>query len=164
MIKLVILNLKQFNTDCMENIHFKMETLKHAVESMRRDCYFAWVDISEACYSIPIRKEDRKFFRFYHRGVKYQFTALVMGLTTSPRVFTKIMKPVFANLRAGGFISSAYIDDSCLQGTSRSECQNNVVATVELMDSLGLTVHPTSKKISFDSSQANNISWIYPLL
>ena len=37
---------------------------------------------------------------------------------------------------------SAYINDSCLQGTSRSECQNNVVATVELMDSLGLTVHP----------------------
>ena len=57
----VILNLKQFNTDCMENIHFKMETLKHAVESMRRDCYFASVDISEAFYSIPIRKEDRKF-------------------------------------------------------------------------------------------------------
>ena len=64
-----------------------------------------------------------------------------MGLTTSPRVFTKIMKPVFAHLRARGFISSAYIDDSCLQGTSRSECQNNVVATVELMDSLGFDIH-----------------------
>ena len=65
-----------------------------------------------------------------------------MGLTTSPRVFTKIMKPVFAHLRARGFRSSAYIDDSCLQGTSRSECQNNLDATVELMDSLGVTVHP----------------------
>ena len=63
-----------------------------------------------------------------------------MGLTTSPRVFTKIMKPVFAHLRARGLISSAYIDDSCLQGTSRSECQNNVVATVELMDSLGFDI------------------------
>lgn len=138
----VILNLKQFNSDCMENIHFKMETLKHAVDSMRRDCYFASVDISEAFYTIPIRKEDRRYFRFYHNSVKYQFTALVMGLTTSPRVYTKVMKPVFAHLRARGFISSAYIDDSCLQGSSWTECHNNVVATVELMDSLGLTVHP----------------------
>ncbi|XP_053374034.1 uncharacterized protein LOC128546760 [Mercenaria mercenaria] len=66
-----------------------------------------------------------------------------MGLTTSPRVFTKVMKPVFASLRAKGHISSAYIDDSCLQGSTFTECQTNVSDTVELMDSLGLTVHPT---------------------
>ena len=30
-----------------------------------------------------------------------------MGLTTSPRVFTKILKPVFASLRANGHLSLA---------------------------------------------------------
>ena len=65
-----------------------------------------------------------------------------MGLTHSPRVFTKIMKPVFASLRAKGHISSAYIDDSCLQGSSYRECLSNISDTVNLMDSLELTVQP----------------------
>lgn len=144
----IILNLKQFNSDYMESIHFKMETLKHAVESMRQDCYFTSIDISEAFYSIPIRSEDRKYFRFVFSGTKYQFTALIMGMTTSPRVYTKIMKPVFAHLRSRGFISSAYIDDSCLQGSTWMDCVNNTIATVELMDSLGLTVHPEKSVFS----------------
>jgi hypothetical protein len=110
----IILNLKQFNDSFMENIHFKMETLQHAINSMRKNCFFASVDLSEAFYSIPIRMQDRKYFRFIYNGQEYQFTALVMGLTTSPRVFTKVMKPVFASLRGKGHISLAYIDDSIL--------------------------------------------------
>lgn len=63
-----------------------------------------------------------------------------MGLTHSPRVFTKILKPVFAHLRARGHISSAYIDDSCLQGSTNNRCLHNIHDTIQLMDSLGLTV------------------------
>lgn len=155
----IILNLKQFNSECMKNIHFKMETLKAAIDAMRKDCFFASVDLSEAFYSIPIKKKDRKYFRFLFKGTKYQFTALVMGLTTSPRVFTKIMKPVFATLRAKGFISTAYIDDSCLQGSTYDQCKNNVLETVTLIDSLGLTVHP-SKSVFTPSKQIQFLGFI----
>lgn len=65
-----------------------------------------------------------------------------MGLTASPRVFTKILKPVYATLRAKGHVSTAYIDDSCLQALSYKSCLENIHDTVTLMDSLGLTVHP----------------------
>ena len=51
-------------------------------------------------------------------SINYRYSALIMGMTTSPRVYIKIMKPEFAHLRARGFISSAYINDSCLQGYS----------------------------------------------
>ena len=40
----VILNLKHFNEDFMDKQHFKMETLKSAVESMRHNCFFGSVD------------------------------------------------------------------------------------------------------------------------
>lgn len=78
-----------------------METLKAAVDAMRPDCFFGSVDLSEAFYSIPIRESDRKYFRFIFNGQKYQFTALVMGLATSPRVFTKVLKPVLLPLGPG---------------------------------------------------------------
>ena len=138
----IILNLKNLNKNYLEKIHFKMETLQSAIDSMRKNCWFGSVDLSEAFYSIPVREKDRRFFRFIHNGQKYQFTALIMGLTHSPRVFTKILKPVFAKLRAKGHVSSAYIDDSCLQSASYHQCQKNIGETVQLMDSLGLTVQP----------------------
>ena len=73
-----------------------METLKSAISAMTRNCFIAYVDLKDAYYSIPIRSEDRKYFRFLWNGQKYQFTSLIMGLSTSPRVYTKILKPVFA--------------------------------------------------------------------
>ena len=136
----IILNLKTFNSNYLEKQHFKMETLQSAITAMRKNCFFGSVDLAEAFYSIPILKADRKFFRFWHQDQKFQFTALIMGLTHSPRVFTKILKPVFAQLRAMGHISSAYIDDSCLQGSSYEKCLQNIHDTIQLMDSLGLTV------------------------
>lgn len=144
----VILNFKKFNEDHMQHIHFKMETLHSAVNAMRPNCYFASVDLSEAFYSIPIRDQDHKYFRFWFNGEKYQFTSLVLGLATSPRVFTKILKPVFSHLRSMGYVSTAFIDDSCLQGSTDNDCQRNIDATVSLMDSLGLTVHPQKSVLS----------------
>jgi hypothetical protein len=141
----IILNLKNFNRN-MKFIHFKMETLKTAVNLMVKDCFFGSVDISDAYYSIPICKEDRKYLRFMYKGQKYQFCALVMGLTTAPRVYTKAMKPVFAYLRSKGHISTAYIDDTCLQGQTYTTCLKNIQDTVSLMDSLGLTVNVTKSQ------------------
>ena len=92
----IILNLKQFNLN-MQYHHFKMETLQTVVNLMTQNCFFWSVDISDAYYSIPINPIDRKYFRFMHNGKKYQFTCLVMGLTTAPRVFTKVLKPIFAS-------------------------------------------------------------------
>ena len=84
----------------MQHIHFKMETLKAAVDAMRPNCYFGSVALSEAFYSIPIQSQDRKYFRFIFNGQKFQFTSLVKGLASSPGVLAKVLKPVFASLRA----------------------------------------------------------------
>lgn len=154
----IILNLKQFNNH-MQHIHFKMETLKSAVNLMTPDCYFGSVDIADAFYSIPICAQDRKYFRFMYDGGKYQFTALVMGLSTAPRVFTKVLKPVFSCLRAKGHISTIYIDDSCLQGRTFETCLSNITDTVTLLDSLGLTVN-TKKSIFIPSQKIEFVGFI----
>ena len=49
----------------VDKIHFKMESLKSAVKTMIKDCYFASVDLKATYYSIKIREIDRNFFRFY---------------------------------------------------------------------------------------------------
>ena len=153
-----ILNLKQFN-DYIEPVHFKMETLQFAINSMRKICYFGSVDLSESYYSLPITEKHRKFFRLWYNGQKYQFTCLVMGLATASRVFTKVLKPVFASLREKGYISTSYIDDSCLQGQTYAECEENVWETFRLMDNLGLTINP-EKSVLIPSKQIVFVGFI----
>ena len=65
------------------------------------------------------------------------------GLTTAPRIFTKILKVSFSHLRKRGHTNIAYIDDSLLISNSYSECSVNISETVSLLDSLGFTIHPT---------------------
>ena len=57
------------------------------------------------------------------------------------RVFTKFLKPPFAALRKQGFISVIFVDNSYLQGRTRSECLENVHKTVRLLASLAFTIH-----------------------
>ena len=135
------MNLKYLNL-AVEYHHFKMETIQSVIQMMTKNCYMASVDLKDAYYSIPVHSEDRKYLRFRWNDRLYQFTCLPNGLSEAPRKFTKILKVPFTYLRARGHSNSAYIDDSALLAQTRTLCQNNVQATVHLLDELGFTVHP----------------------
>ena len=57
------------------------------------------LDLKDAYYPISIDHSHRKYLAFQFQGVTYQFNCLLFGLTSAPRVFTKIMKPAIAWLR-----------------------------------------------------------------
>lgn len=84
-------------------------------------------------------------------GKHYQFRTLPQGLSCSPQVFTKLLKPTFAYLRSMGHSSVPYIDDSLLRAKTKEQCQVNVTETIHLIDKLGFTVHPI--KSVFDPVQ-----------
>ena len=102
----------------------------------------ASIDLRDAYYSVPIDIEYQKYLKFYWNGCLYQFTCLPNGLSSGPRLFTKIVKPIYSMLRQLGYINASYIDDSYLQGDTTSECQNNVVQTNDLLSQAGFLVHP----------------------
>ena len=80
--------------------------------------------------------------KFLYRGKLYQFTCLPNGLASAPRVFTKLLKPVYASLRQKGHLNIGYIDDSYLQGDTVEDCQFNINDTTELFTRLGFLIHP----------------------
>jgi len=49
------------------------------------------------------------------------------GLSTGPRIFTKLLQPVFSFLRGKGLTSVRYLDDIWLMGINYSECAQNVL-------------------------------------
>lgn len=136
----VILNLKHLN-EHTERVHFKMDTIKDAIRLMKKNCLFASVDFKHAYYSVRIAKKDRKFFRFKWKGHHFQFTALPQGYSPAPRLFTKLLKPVFAYLRGIGLVIVGFIDDSLLVFYNQGDWTEEVKKVIEFFDSLGLTVH-----------------------
>lgn len=117
----VILNLKQLNEN-IEYAHFKMETLCTSLRLIQPGCYMGSVALSDAYYTVNVAYPDRKYLRFIWKGTRYQYTCLPNGLSSAPRLFTKLLKPAYASLRSKGHVSAAYIADSYLQGETYEQC------------------------------------------
>ena len=75
----VILNLQDFNKHVFYH-HFKIDSLNTIVKLVDKNCFMASIDLKDAYYSIPIRKEDRKYLSFFWDGNFYRFTCLPNGL------------------------------------------------------------------------------------
>ena len=160
----VIFNLKFLN-QAVAYHKFKMDTLESAVKLMKRDCFMSSIDLRDAYYSIPISPGYRKYLKFAWRGFLFQFRALPMGLTSSPRIFTKVLKPVFANLRTQyGHNCLGYIDDSFYTQDTEEACRETTLHAVELFTRLGFVVHPTksifcpAQSLEFLGFQLNSTS------
>ena len=107
----MILNLKRLN-ESIENNHFKMESLSFAVQLMRKNCCMASIDLTDAYYTVPVAPEHRKYLWFMWGGKLFQYTCMPNGLSSAPRYFTKLLKPVYGTLRSQGHLNVGYIDDS----------------------------------------------------
>ena len=136
----LILNLKKLN-EYVTYHHFKMESLQSAVQLLKKDYWMAVLDLKDAYYSVPINPQHRKFLRFEFKGFLYEFTCLPNGLASAPRVFTKLMKPVYATLRSKGYLIVGYIDDILLLAKTPHELEQVVAETIALLRSLGFTIH-----------------------
>ena len=69
----IILNLRKLN-DNIEKLHFKMESLQSVLYLMKRNCWFASVDLKDAYYSVSVSQESRKYLCFLWDNHYYKFT------------------------------------------------------------------------------------------
>ena len=146
----MILNLKKLN-QYASKINFKMDSLNTVIKLIEKDCYMASIDLKDAYYSVSITPADRKYLRFMWRGSLFQFTCLPNDLSCAPRKFTKLLKPTLSTLHLRGHVSSAYLDDMYLRGKTYRGCVDNVIDSVQVVDSLGFVAHPD--KSTFIPSQ-----------
>jgi hypothetical protein len=96
--RLIILNLKDFNK-FVKHYHFKMDNIETCICLMKPKCFMASIDLRDAYFSVPIHPTHQKMLKFLWRGKLYQFTCLAQGLASAPRIFTKLLKPMYSGLR-----------------------------------------------------------------
>ena len=68
--------------------------------------------------------------------------------TSSHRIFTNVLKPVFSYLRSQfGHTCLGYIDDSFYLEDSYTECEEATLRAIQLLVSLGFKIHPEKSVI-----------------
>lgn len=135
-----ILNLKELNF-YISPPHFKLEDWRTVVRLMLPGSQMASLDLEDAYLLVAIHLDHRKFLRFQWRGNTFQFSALPFGLATAPYIFTKLLRPVVASLRAQGYESVLYLDDFLLLAPSKAVCRLNAQAHINLLSSLGFAIN-----------------------
>ena len=112
-----------------------------------QNCFMASISLSDAYHSVPVALTNQKYLLFKFEGQLYKFVCLPNGLSSAPRIFTKLLKPVFSALHKQGHQIMAYLDDSFLMGDTFEECKKSVIATVKLFTKLGFQVHPDKSNL-----------------
>ena len=140
-----VINLKALN-NFVNKQHFKMEGIHTLKDLLRKGDWLAKIDLKDAFFSIPIHLNHKKFLRFIFKENTYQFNCLPFGLSSTPWVFTKTLKPALAILRERDVHLIAYIDDILILEESRELILDHVIGMRYLLECLGFIVN-TKKSV-----------------
>ncbi|KAJ1154449.1 hypothetical protein NDU88_007201 [Pleurodeles waltl] len=116
-----------------------MLTLAQVLQALNKEDWMVLVDLQDAYFHIPILKSHRKYLRFVGGSQHYQFVVLLFGLTSTPRVFTKVMAVVAASLRRKGIAVFPYLDDWLIKAKSPELVLHHLRMTTQLMFHLGFS-------------------------
>ena len=142
----MMLNLKRLYKP-VEYHHFKIDSLLSAARMMRFNYYMCTFDVKDAYYCVKMSEFYTKYLEFRWKGKHFAFQCFPNGLSSAPRLFTKIMKAAFLHLRTSGHESVVYIDDAFLKAITFQSCCENVEATVKLLVDLGFIIHPEKSQL-----------------
>ena len=120
---------------------FTMETPRSILRALHQGQWLTSLDLKDAYFHIGIDPADRHYLRFCHNGTAWQFTVLPFGLSTSPRVFTKILKPVLAYAHLHRVKLHMYIDDWLLNPGTHQEALEQTSWLRSLCQKLGLVLN-----------------------
>ena len=136
----VIIDLSELNKFISTN-HFKMDHLETATQMLFRGAWLASIDLSDAYYTLPIHPDFQRYICFQWAGRFFHYTCLPFGISCAPWIFTKTLKPIFAEFHKEGHHGFGYIDDSFIIAETRVECLRAVNELKASFERLGFRIN-----------------------
>jgi len=135
-----ILNLKPLNA-FIHPKRFRMQCLSVVLKGDIKGKWATSLDLKDAYLHVPIREQDRKWLRFKVNGQAYEFTCLPFGLSTAPRVFTRVTQELGAFLRRQGIQIYMYLDDWLMLSSTRLEAERDIKFVCEQVKAAGFIIN-----------------------
>ncbi|KAM9950940.1 hypothetical protein ACTFIT_001922 [Dictyostelium discoideum] len=95
----------------------------------------------ESLLHVLVDPQYRDLFRFLWKGSHYRWKTMSFGLSTAPRIFTMLLRPVLRMLRDIKVSVIAYLDDLLIVGSTKEECLSNLKKTMDLLVKLGFKLN-----------------------
>ena len=71
----MILNVKKINV-CVETPFFKIDSVKNVLFMIEPEAWMASADLKDAFFTIPYNSDYRKFLKFIHKRISYEFNSM----------------------------------------------------------------------------------------
>jgi len=142
-----VINLRPLNA-FLRHQHFKMEGIHVVRDLLQQGDWMARIDLKDAYFAVPVCPSDRKYLRFKWQSKGYEFTCLPFGLSTAPRVFTKVLRPVITYLREKGIRCVIYLDDILIMNQDKETLREDVALALTLLEALGFLVNYVKSSLS----------------
>jgi ribonuclease HI len=117
--------------------HFKLDSLESALRAVSRGAAFSKTDIASAFSHVRVAKAFRKYLGFRFAGQTYTYLVLPFGMSLSPYLFCKTLRPVIRACRAHGITLFAYVDDILIVSSTVGKCQSDTHFLRSLLTKLG---------------------------
>ena len=150
----LILDLRFLNKHLAKR-KFKFEDIRVLAEILQPDDCFFTFDLCNGYHHVDIFQEHWKYLAFSFtvdgKPRLFLFCSLSFGLSTSPYVFTKLLRPVVAYWRSQGIRISVYLDDGIAADSNKDSCSRDAQLVRGDLDRLGLPVN--EEKSDFEPRQ-----------
>ena len=143
----VILNLKILNT-YIRKTKFRLEGYQVIFSMIHVGDFMVSIDLKDAFLMFSIHPAFHKYLCFEWLNVRYCYTSMPFGLTSAPRIFTKVLKSVLVFLRSRGLRISAWFDDIIMVASSVNLLLEHLYFTRLLLRSLGFIINEKKSSLS----------------
>ena len=110
------------------------------LENMSQGEWLASLDMKNPYFHVPILPAHRPHLRFAFLVTAYQYKVLPFG-PAAPRVFTKILSPLFSLNHHQGIRVLPYSDDCLVAAKSKQLLQSHVNTAVQILQTVGFLIN-----------------------
>ena len=135
-----VINLRALNQYVREE-HFKMEGLHLVPDLLQQRDWMVKMDLKDGYLQIPIHPDHQHLLQFIWGQKHFKFQFLPFSLSSAPRVFTKLLKPVVGFLRQIGLRLIVYLDDMLFMHTNKDQLEAMAPLICKIFKALGLMVN-----------------------
>ena len=132
----IIFDLTELNK-FIRKVHFRMDSLYSIMSLISPGDWLVSIDLSDAYHTVAMHPSSMPFLAFFLCGIFYQFTCLPQGLSSSPRVFTMLVRVVLKFLRSHSVKIAAWIDDFILAASSSALVASHASLSIRTFRDLG---------------------------
>jgi hypothetical protein len=116
---------------------FRMEDISTVAALLRPGDWMTSIDFKSGFFHVEVQEKLRDYLGFQHAGNWYRYQCLPFGSSSSPLVFTKMVRPAIQHLRTLGIRILAYMDDILIIGRTKEETELHTRMALDLLLELG---------------------------